>query len=108
MKRLKFTIQCLIAMKIFYKNFIESLEEIVNLSQKVNGEDREKIFSMINKHIEEIYTLYHRRDKHWVVETGDLIILCLELLLLENKDLDDLLSKCSLRFKTKLNSLLSK
>ncbi len=95
-------------MKVFHEDFIESLEEIVNLSRKVNGEDREKIFSMINEHIEEIYTLYHKGDKHWAVETGDLIILCLELLLLENKDIDEILSRCSLRFKTKLNSLLSK
>lgn len=95
-------------MKVFHEDFIEGLEEIVNLSRKVNGEDREKIFSMINEHIEEIYTLYHERDKHWAVETGDLIILCLELLLLENKDIDEILSRCSLRFKTKLNSLLSK
>ncbi|RLF41501.1 MAG: hypothetical protein DRN12_03125 [Thermoplasmata archaeon] len=94
-------------MEVFHKDFIEGLEEIIDLSKKVNGEDRDKIFSMIHEHIEEIHELYSKGDKHWAVETGDLIILCLELLLFEDKDIDGILSKCISRFKTKLVSLLS-
>jgi len=39
---------------------------------------------MMKEHIVEIEERYHNNDEHWAIETADLIVLCYELLLLEN------------------------
>ena len=94
-------------MDVFHGDFIEKLEGIVGLSRRVNGEDTWKILTMMHEHIDEIEELYSNNNEHWIVETGDLIILALESLLLENKDVNEMLSKCLPRFEVKLRSLLS-
>lgn len=45
-------------------------------------------------------------DAHYLVETGDLIILCLEILIENNQSPDRILSRCYDRYKKKLTTLL--
>jgi len=46
---------------------------------------------MIKAHSEEIPELYFLKDDHWAIETADLIILCFELLINENKDINSVI-----------------
>jgi predicted DNA-binding protein len=92
-------------MKTLHDEFKEKLREITNLSKKINKNDRKKILEFIREHIEEIEGLYKEKNEHWAIETADLIVLCYEMLILENKDIDEVFNKCLPRFDKKLNSL---
>lgn len=91
---------------ILERNFKTKLHEITDLSKKINKNDRQKILQMMNDHVFEIEELYNERNDHWSIETADLIVLCFELLLMENKDIDDVFERCLPRFDTKLKGLL--
>ena len=93
-------------MNILQDEFLQRLEEITELSKKVNKNDTEKILTMIRSHAFEISDLYHRNENHYSVETADLIVLCFELLLIGKKDIDDVFSRCLPRFDKKLKRLL--
>lgn len=93
-------------MQILHKGFKNKLKEITTLSDKINKNDNHKILEMIKDHGEEIEELYNNKDEHWPIETADLIVLCYELLLLENKDIDDVFSRCLPRFDIKLKRLV--
>jgi hypothetical protein len=88
-----------------HDEFRIKLREISNLSKKVNKNDNKKILGLIKEHIEEIEDLYKENNEHWTVETADLIVLCYELLILENKDIDEVFNKCLPRFDVKLKKL---
>jgi hypothetical protein len=92
-------------MLILHDEFRAKLEEITELSNKINKNDNCKILEMIKEHIEEIEERYNNGDEHWAIETADLIVLCYELLLLENKDIDDVFKRCLPRFDIKLKRL---
>ena len=66
---------------------MNKLKEITELSNKINKNDNHKILKMMKEHIEEIEERYNNNDEHWTIETADLIVLCFELLLMENKDI---------------------
>jgi len=85
--------------------FKEKLKEITALSNKINKNDTNKIFVMMKEHIDEVEERYHNRDDHWAIEAADLIVLCYELLIKENKDIDDVFNKCLPRFDVKLKRL---
>jgi hypothetical protein len=85
--------------------FKTKLEEITALSDKINKNDNRKILEMMRDHILEIEERYNNKDDHWSIETADLIVLCYELLLLEQKDIDDVFSRCLPRFDVKLKRL---
>ncbi|MCK4365109.1 MAG: hypothetical protein KAW45_03580 [Thermoplasmatales archaeon] len=85
--------------------FKAKLKEITDLSNIINKNDKHKILSMIKEHIDEIEERYNNKDEHWAIETADLIILCYELLLLEDKDIDDVFDRCLPRFDAKLKRL---
>ena len=84
----------------------EKIHKITQLSMKVNNDDKQKILAMIKDHVEEIEELYNDCNDHWAIETADLIVLCYELLILENKDIDDIFTRCLPRFDKKLNMLV--
>ena len=63
------------------------------------------ILEMMKEHVEEIEELYNDKNEHWTIETADLIVLCYELLLLENKNIDDVFNRCLPRFDVKLKRL---
>jgi len=92
-------------MQTLHNEFKEKLKEITALSNKINKNEKDKILKMMENHIEEIEERYHKRDDHWAIETADLIVLCYELLIMENKDIDDVFNKCLPRFDVKLKRL---
>ena len=88
------------------QEFREKIQQITQLSMKVNNDDKQKIFSMIKDHADEIKELYNDCNDHWAIETADLIVLCYELLISENKNIDDIFPRCLPRFDKKLNMLV--
>jgi len=92
-------------MRTLHDRFKEKLREIANLSSKINKNDKNKILEFIKEHVEEIEELYKENNEHWAIETADLIVLCYELLILENKDIDEVFNRCLPRFDKKLKSL---
>ena len=86
-------------------DFKKKLIEISKLSDKINKQDKNKLFDLIKAHIKEIEELYKKSNEHWTIETADLIILCYELLILENKDIDEVFNKCLPRYDIKLKRL---
>ncbi len=58
-------------------------------------------------HVDEIIDLYQEGNDHYRIETADLIILCFELLILEQRNIDEVFAKCLPRFYKKLNQLKS-
>ena len=93
-------------MQLLYDEFKAKLMEITELSSRINKNDNRKILEMMKVHIEEIEERYINNDDHWAIETADLIVLCYELLLSENMDIDDVFSRCLPRFDIKLKGLL--
>ena len=85
--------------------FEDKIKEITELSNKINKNDNHKILEMMKAHVEEIEELYNDKNEHWAIETADLIVLCYELLLLENNDIDNVFSRCLPRFDVKLKRL---
>lgn len=85
--------------------FRNKLQGITELSNKINKNDNRKILEMMKEHVEEIEELFNDKNEHWAIETADLIVLCYELLLLENKDIDDVFDRCLPRFDVKLKRL---
>lgn len=92
-------------MKVLSDDFKQQVVEIMHLSKKVNGNDSSKILDMICKHAEEISQLYSQNDNHWRMETADLLVLCCELLLMHNQNVDDIVTRCLPRFYNKLHRI---
>ena len=92
-------------MLALHNEFKEKLQQITELSSRVNSNDKQKILDMMKEHIEEIRDLYSRNNDHWAIETADLIVLCYELLIMEEKDIDDVFTRCLPRFDKKLAKL---
>ena len=92
-------------MKTLKSEFKEKLREITELSNKINKKNYHKILEMMKEHVEEIEELYNKNNEHWTIEIADLIVLCYELLLLNNKDIDDVFNRCLPRFDIKLRRL---
>ena len=80
------------------------------LSKKVNGTGRKRhaavLLDLIDKHAVEIRELYEKKDGHFLVETGDLLVLCLEMLEEFKRSPDVVMEKCYGRYERKLFSLL--
>lgn len=92
-------------MLTLHDEFKEKLKEITELSNKINKNNKQKILDMMKEHVEEIEELYNDKNEHWAIETADLIVLCYELLIMENKDIDDVFKRCLPRFDVKLKRL---
>ena len=86
------------------------IKEIHNLSQRYNSQldhtHTDKLLTLIRDHSEEIKELHQENNLHYLTETGDLIILCFELLLEAGVCIDDILIKCFGRYETKLPKLI--
>lgn len=83
-------------MLTLHTEFRDKLKEITELSDKINNNDNQKILEMMKSHIDEIKERYNNNDKHWAIETADLIVLCYELLMLEDMDIDDVFARCKI------------
>jgi hypothetical protein len=92
-------------MKTLNSDFKNKLIEITELSRRINKDDKHKILQMMKDHVDEIKELYENNNEHWAIETADLIVLSFELLLMEDKDIDNVFRRCLPRFDTKLMRL---
>ena len=92
-------------MLTLHNEFKEKLQQIAQLSSRVNSNDKQKILDMMKEHVEEIQELYSRNNDHWAIETADLIVLCYELFIMEDIDIDDIFTQCLPRFDKKLAKL---
>lgn len=95
--------------KSFTEYSKKRISEIHSLSREYNGTNSrhtEVLLDLVEKHSLEIKELYGEKDDHFSIEVGDLLILCIEILLEQQKDLDDILNKCYSRYETKLKGLI--
>ena len=83
----------------------EKIKYILELSNKL-GNKPDKIIEMMQHHTSEIKELHDNKDKHFAVETGDLIILAVQLLMMEGYSTKEIMNICYDRFDKKLNELL--
>lgn len=76
------------------------------LNRLLNRNHARVLMDMIREHADEIKELHDKKDKHYLIETGDLIVLCLELIKEARQSPDAVLSKCYPRFHKKLSLLI--
>ena len=88
----------------------ERLKEIHRLSKYYNDlvgkGHKERLLELIKKHAREIETLMADNDAHYLVETGDLMILCFEMLLENGVSIDETMHLCFERYERKLTQLI--
>ncbi len=88
----------------------ERLRGIHQLSREYNKRvdmpHTQRLFSLMRKHIDEIEGLWKKGDDHFLVETGDLLILGFEMLLEYQRSLDETLLLCFERYEKKLSQLM--
>ena len=87
----------------------EKIKLIHSLSQGLNKlrekEHAQVLLELINSHAKEITDLYKQKDKHYIIETGDLLILCFELLQESGQDFDQIIQRCYQRYINKISDL---
>jgi|GEM_PF-1137743 len=92
-------------MLTLHNEFRNKLQQITELSSRVNNNDKQKILDMMKEHVQEIQELCNENNDHWAIETADLVVLCYELLIMEDMDIDDVFIRCLPRFDKKLAKL---
>lgn len=89
---------------------LRRLHAIHALSREYNGREgqdhKTRLLEMMRHHIDEIEALCAAGDKHALVETGDLIVLCFELIIEHGLEMDAIMERCFDRYDKKLSSLL--
>lgn len=83
---------------------IHELSRLYN--KKLKNNHKKRLLELMREHIEEITKLSNKNNRHYLTETGDLIILCFELLLENNVSINKVLLKCFKRYETKLPKLI--
>jgi hypothetical protein len=78
----------------------------VDYNQRIKKKHMAQLLDLMHKHVEEIAELYHKTDAHFLVETGDLAVLCLEVLLEHQASIDQVILKCFQRYEKKLAGLI--
>ena len=90
----------------------KELADIHSLSRGYNGSGdkphAEVLLRLMAKHIEEVSQRYREKDEHYVVEAGDLVVLCFELMLEAGYEPDEIMIECYNRYRKKFTSLLEK
>lgn len=85
---------------------IHRLSRIYN--RKIGNRHAARLLQLIKEHAKEINQLYRKGDKHFLVETGDLVILCFEVLLEHGVSIDKVLVHCFKRYEKKLPLLMKR
>ena len=89
---------------------IDQIEQIHRKSQCCNsGNNKEHaavLLELMQKHADEIKQLKEEKNDHYITETGDLLILCMELIKEANASVDEVFEKCYKRYHDKLDSLI--
>ena len=97
---------------VITKKAVAWLRNIHQLSKKCNGRSKgrhlAKLLELTEKHIDEILFLYKKKDPHYLVETGDLLILCFEILIENKQDVHGVMELCFKRYEDKLKQLIDK
>lgn len=95
--------------KVLTDKSLLRVKAIHSLSQKYNvrlgNKHTLRLLELAKEHVEEIQQLYQVKNDHYIVETGDLIILCLEVLLESKTSVDKTLLKCFDRYEKRFASL---
>jgi len=93
----------------------ESLERVKNIhklsrlyNKKLNNNHKKRLLQLMKEHVEEIEQLLQKSNRHYLTETGDLLILCFEMLLENRVSIDKTLLQCFKRYETKLPKLIRK
>jgi hypothetical protein len=93
----------------FSKTAVEKITHIHRLSLKYNSSIRkphvERLLELMDDHVKEIKELINQDNPHGAVENGDLLILCLELLVESGKDINEIFELCCRRYEQKLQAL---
>ena len=76
------------------------------LNRLVKKDHEQALLKMMQEHIKEIKARHAKGDEHYLIETGDLIVLCLELIKEAKASVDETLFKCYPRFHNKLQQLI--
>jgi hypothetical protein len=97
---------------VLYDIALKRIKQIHRLSQEFNAivhkPHQDRLLELMHKHIDEITELAENKNPHYLIETGDLLILCFELLLEGQADIDEVTEKCFGRYERKLNELIEK
>lgn len=88
----------------------KELESIHNYSSRYNKLLRKNhslaLLELMAEHVDEIRQRHGKGDKHYLIETGDLLILCFELIKEAKSRPDVILSRCYGRYHKKLPGLI--
>jgi phosphoribosyl-ATP pyrophosphohydrolase len=88
----------------------KELQVIYGKSKRLNRlfkKDHARVLlEMMEEHVQEIQERHGKGDKHYLIETGDLIVLCLELIKHAKQPPDTVLFKCYPRFHNKISQLI--
>ncbi|MBF0489785.1 MAG: hypothetical protein HQL15_04100 [Candidatus Omnitrophica bacterium] len=76
------------------------------LNRLLNKDHAHALLDMMRAHVDEITERYDNKDKHYLIETGDLIILSLELIKEAKQSPDAILFQCYPRFHKKILKLI--
>lgn len=94
----------------FKKAALQRVKKIHRQSQRYNRlagmPHTQRLLDLMRKHVREISSLQADKDPHFLIETGDLLILCLELLIEYKVSPDKTLLKCCGRYENKLTGLI--
>lgn len=89
----------------------KELRDIHNYSKRYNNLVRKNhsvvLLKLMKEHIKEIGSRYKKQDRHYITETGDLLILCFELLKEARVSPDSVLQRCYKRYRNKIPKLIS-
>lgn len=66
----------------------------------------EALLNLIEQHVREIAYRFKGKDRHYILETGDLLILCFELLKESKTSPDLVLGRCYQRYYRKLPQMI--
>lgn len=95
---------------VLSKESLERIRGIHRLSQRYNQlvgmPHQRRLLELMRKHVDEIEELAGQGEAHYLVETGDLLILCYELLLEGSASIDEMTVKCFGRYEKKLGELI--
>ncbi|MFH2138690.1 MAG: hypothetical protein ABII88_09295 [Candidatus Omnitrophota bacterium] len=78
----------------------------VKLNELRGKVHNEVLLELVREHAKEITELYKEKNPHYLTETGDLLILCLELLREAGMSADEIMEKCYQRYHKKLEKLI--
>jgi hypothetical protein len=93
------------------KKALERVRDIHRMSRRYNGRRAGShtgaLMALVREHVDEIEELLRRGDPHAAIETGDLAILCFELILERRRRLPETIETCLGRYEQKLEKLLA-